>query len=204
MIKNLPEKYKAIWEKCEPLLKQARPDDLGHAEGVVETVLNYKGNLKLDLDVLVPVAMMHDVAHYMILPEHFKYITGPEKIANGKIAHMLVGAKIAKDILDSVGYDKEKTVEVVDIIKLHDGDQLKGADMEKIYDTENKKIFHDIDSLDRYTMRRVEEVAEQWEDKNVLIKILEDFLKLFFYEEFRKIAEEGMMAIKKRYAKNRV
>jgi len=74
-------------------------------------------------------------------------VTGPKKIVNAKLVHMLAGAKIAKDILDSVGYDKKKTKEVVDIITINDFDQLKDVEWKKVYDTPNKKFFHDMDAL---------------------------------------------------------
>lgn len=98
-IKNLPAKYAKLWQKCVPLLKQGRPDDLNHAKETAEFILQYKGKLKFDQEILIPMAMMHDIGHSAILAEHFKYITGPDKLTNGKLAHMLIGAKIAQELL---------------------------------------------------------------------------------------------------------
>ncbi len=188
-IKNLPIKYLELWKKCLPLLQKGRPDDDTHAIEVVEFVLNC-GKKDLDLDVLVPTAIMHDIGHSAILPEHFKYITGQEKIVNGKLVHMLVGAKIAKEILDSINYDHDKTAEIVDIISIHDADQLEKIDVEKVYNSENKKIFHDIDCMDRYNPERLKKIEKLNPDKKALFLVLEKGLKTFFYPEFRKIAEE--------------
>ncbi|HBB37344.1 MAG: hypothetical protein UX02_C0001G0241 [Candidatus Moranbacteria bacterium GW2011_GWC1_45_18] len=146
-IENLPEKYEKIWKKALPILKKGRPGDDVHAKETVKLVLSYQGNIKHDKDVIIPVAMMHDIGHALLLPEHFAYVTGPKKIVNAKLVHMLAGAKIAKDILDSVGYDKKKTKEVVDIITINDFDQLKDVEWKKVYDTPNKKFFHDMDAL---------------------------------------------------------
>ena len=159
-------------------------------------MLGYKGDIKFDPDVVVPVAMMHDIGHAVILPEHFEYVTGPKKISNAKLVHMLAGAKIARDILDSVGYDKKKTAEVVDIISMHDYDQLKDIDWRKAYDTQNKKFFHDIDALDRYTEEKITNMSFVYKDRDKLLDLLEKMMENLFYPEFRKIAEEGMRKLR--------
>lgn len=192
----LPQKFKIIWRKCKPFLKKGRPDDLTHAHETTSFILNYKGNIKLDKDILIPTAMMHDVGHAAILPEHFKYVTGPEKIVNGKIVHMLSGAKIAQDILYAVNYDKKKTKEIVDIISIHDFDQLKFININKAYNSRNKKVFHDIDSLDRYTAKRIDNISSIYKDKDKLLNLLEEFLDLFFYKEFRIIAEQRLKELR--------
>ncbi len=189
---DLPEKYLGVWEKAAPLLKKGRPDDLQHSIEVATLVLNYDGEMDIDKDVLVPVAIMHDIGHSAILPEDFRFITGLDKLSNGKLVHMLAGAKIARDILESSGYDPEKSKEIIDIIRVHDADQLKGIDLNKFYDTENKRVFHDLDSLDRYTMQRFNEFMKIKPDKEKLLETLRGFLDNFFYPQFRKIAEERM------------
>lgn len=195
--KNLPAKYLKIWKKSLPFLQKGRPGDAEHAKEVVEIILNYRGPLKLNKDILVPAAIMHDIGHCAILPEHFAFITGETKIRNGKLVHMLAGAKIAHDILTSVKYPPQLTVEIVDIISMHDADQLEGVDIKKIYTSDNKKIFHDIDSLDRYTKKRIASFSKLYPDKNKLFAVLDKFLNLFFYKEFRTIAERQLKALKK-------
>ena len=185
---KLPVRYQSIWKKCRPLLKAGRMGDFEHAQETALFILNYRGNLDLDKDILVPVALMHDIGHYAILPEHFKFVTGPEKIMNSKLVHMLSGAKIAKDILTSIHYSPAKTKEIVEIISIHDADQLQGVDPKKIYDSANKRIFHDIDSLDRYTEARLKSFAALYPNRQEFIKILSRFLDQFFYPEFKNLA----------------
>lgn len=180
-----------------PILKKGRPGDDIHAKETVKLVLNYKGKLQFNRDVIIPVAMMHDIGHAVLLSEHFAYVTGPKKIANAKLVHMLAGAKIAKEIMDTVKYDKEKIKEIVEIIATHDFDQLKNVDWKKIYDTPNKKFFHDMDALDRYTEERINSMSFVYKDRKVLLDLLEKMMENFFYDEFRKIAEKGMMKLKK-------
>ncbi|HLM83864.1 MAG TPA: hypothetical protein VK254_01470 [Candidatus Bathyarchaeia archaeon] len=194
-INELPEKYNKLWRKCQPVLKQGRHGDIDHAKEVTVLVLNYQGKLAIDKDVLVPVAMMHDIGHAAILPEHFFMITGPKKLVNGKLVHMLAGAKIAGDLLQSVSYNKAKAAEIVDIISMHDSDQLKNVDIQEVYNTVNKKFFHDVDSLDRYTKKRLEKARKVWTNKKEIERILKKFLNLFFFDEFRQIAEKRIAEI---------
>lgn len=195
-IKNLPQKFIELWNICLPILQNCRPGDDVHAVEVAEFVLNC-GKKDIDLDVLIPVAIMHDIGHSAILPEHFKYITGGERVLNGKLVHMLVGAKIAKDILDSINYDKDKTTEIVEIISMHDSDQLENTDMAKAYDSSNKKLFHDIDCMDRYNAERLKNMEKTFPDKDKLFSMLEKGLESFFYPEFREIAEDKFKYLKK-------
>lgn len=194
-IKNLPDKYQPIWQECLKLFPQGRPGDMEHAKQTVEFILNYKGSLKLNLDILIPVAMIHDIGHLAILPEHLKYVTGPEKIINGKLVHMLTGAKIAHDILIKLSYNPKLTKEIVDIISVHDSDQLTGIDPDKAYDSENKKIFHDIDVLDRFNDKRLKKYSEMFSDKDYIKGILDESLKVFFHDEFKNMAIEKMKTI---------
>lgn len=196
-IQNLPAKYEKIWKKCLLLIEKGRPGDDVHAKEIVEFILKYSGKLKFDLDILIPVAMMHDIGHSAILPEHFKYVTGSEKIENGKLVHMLAGAKIAQDILFNINYDKRATKEIVDIISMHDSDQLKISGWKRLYSTKNKKIFHDMDSLDRYNESRLKGATSRHWDRNHLVKMLEVVLDNFFYAEFRNIAADNLGRLKK-------
>ena len=196
--KDLPGKYKKIWDVCVPYFKECRYGDDKHALKVVETILNYKGKLKFDSDILVPVAIMHDIGHSAILPEHFKYITGGEKIVNGKLAHMLIGANIAKKVLESVNYDKKKSEEIVDIISIHDSDQLKGMDLNKIFNTKHKKLFHDFDVMDRFNVDRLNTFLKGMggiEKNKGLLKEIKGSIEFIFYDEFKELAKNGMKEV---------
>lgn len=197
-IKNLPSQYQKIWDKALPLLAKGRPGDDAHAQETVEMILDYQGKIKFHPEIVIPAAMMHDIGHYAILPEHFRYVTGPEKIPNAKLVHMLAGAKIAHDILVSVKYDPALTEKIVEIISMHDADQMKNMNLAKIYNNTDKKFFHDMDSLDRYNEKRLKNISGIYSDRGVILQMLEKFLDLFFYAEFRKKAEEGLKELKSR------
>jgi hypothetical protein len=191
-VKNLSEEYRKVWTEALPFLKQGRPGDDEHAAVVVDTVMSYRGNLRFDESILIPVAMLHDIGHAAILSEHFKFITGTERLENGKLVHMLAGAKIAQDILAKVRYDPEKSKEIVEIVSMHDADQLKGVDIEAAYDTDHKRIFHDIDSLDRFNDSRFVSLKGLATDQNKIRAMLEKSLEAFFFDEFRQVAERYM------------
>ena len=189
------KKFLKIWRLSEGLLKQGREGDVTHAKEVVNFILGYQGKLKLDLDILIPAAMMHDIGHSAILNNHFKYITGYKKLINGKLVHMLAGAKIAKDILKQVNYNKVKSEEIIDIISMHDADQLTGFEWKRVYNTENKRIFHDIDVLDRFKQKRLKSFRALYPNEKQLTKIVKEQLKTFFYKEFKDIASERLKSL---------
>ncbi|NTU99134.1 HD domain-containing protein [Candidatus Falkowbacteria bacterium] len=186
---NFTEKYRRIWDAALPFLEKGRPGDDTHAAAVAKMIMDYDGSLGFDKDVLVPAAILHDIGHAAIMPEHFKFITGSEKLENGKLVHMLAGAKIAHDILSKIGYETDKTVEIVEIVSMHDADQLKGLDISSVYNTDNKKVFHDIDSLDRYNDARLFASKNLFKDQGQMIGLLEKMLDNFYYDEFRQIAK---------------
>jgi hypothetical protein len=194
-IKNLPKQFEALWQRCVPLLQTGRSDDEGHAKDTVEFILNYNGALKFDPEVIIPVAMMHDIGHSALLPEHLKYVSGGVKIANGKLVHMLAGAKVAHGLLSELKYDPVKTKEIVEIISIHDWDQLEVADAKAVYDTDNKKFFHDVDALDRFNQERLEKYRKSYKPED-LQRIIKEQLDVFFHPEFQKIAQERFKGLK--------
>ena len=173
-------------------MEKGRPDDLEHTQALVNSVQEYAERYDLEASVFIPVAMLHDCGHSAILPEHFKYITGSEKVSNGKLVHMLTGAKIAHDFLQELNYDQIKIQEIVEIISTHDFDQLNGADLEKVYNSENKRLFHDLDSLDRYTPLRLKNALSRYSSKEQLLSLLEKELVHFFHPELRRVAENNL------------
>ena len=198
---KLPEKYLKIWKSAKPILDKGRIGDTIHCQQTAELVFNYiSENKKGDADVLIPVAMMHDIGHAAISPQHMRYVTGPEKLPGGKLVHMLAGAKIADDILKSIKYPASKRKEIVDIISMHDFDQLKGADTDKIYNTLNKKLFHDLDSLDRFSKKRFKFVMELYRCGSQ--KAVELLLKetKFFLPEVKALAKQRLWTTKKQFS----
>lgn len=193
-ISQLPKKYRPIWDASDPFFAQGRPGDQAHAADLVRFLLSYSGALAFDPEVMIPTAMLHDIGHAAILPQHLKYVTGQHKLSNGKLVHMLTGAKIAHDILMKIDYPPEKSEEIVEIISMHDADQLleRFADSSQIYDTLHKRIFHDVDMLDRYTLRRMQSINSLNPGNNAFHQALENGLSHFFFDAFRRLAQNRL------------
>ena len=201
MKKELPTKYKIVYEQVLPFLEGGRPGDVEHALEVARAVLEYGSKIdKIDFDVLVPVALMHDIGHYAILPEHFHYVTGGKKLPNGKLVHMLAGAKIARDILAKLNFSEEKSKEIVEIIAMHDMDQMKYgiSDINDVFNTPNKRFFHDVDSLDRFSFKRLKKFEKLFPDKT-LSEIMDYVVEqtTFFYPEIEEVAKMKLKEVKK-------
>ncbi len=133
-----------------------------------------------------------------VVPEKFKTLWQKclpylERGRPGDVEHSLETVRLVLQYKDILSLDEDVLVPVG---MMHDDDQLEGVDLNAAYDSENKKIFHDLDSLDRYNSRRINSMKSIYKDQAVLSKILEDSLKNFFLEEFRKIAEDNLKNLK--------
>ncbi len=133
-----------------------------------------------------------------VVPEKFKTLWQKclpylERGRPGDVEHSLETVRLVLQYKDILSLDEDVLVPVG---MMHDDDQLEGVDLNAAYDSENKKIFHDPDSLDRYNSRRINSMKSIYKDQAVLSKILEDSLKNFFLEEFRKIAEDNLKNLK--------
>lgn len=191
---NVPEKYQKIWGKAVPYLKDCRKGELEHCQNIAEEVYKNATGKKWDLDVLIPLAILHDVGHAAVLPQHFYLISGPKKEENSKLVHMLTGAKIAHDILTEIDWPEAKVKEIVDIISIHDNKD------KTLLDTEEKKVFNDIDKLDRYRIDGYELTKKEFgvDDKQAYV-MLTKFLDQIVLPENRKIAEDSLELLKKKY-----
>jgi len=192
---NISQKYQKIWQLAEPILKKCRPDDLIHCKQAAELVADFiKKYHRGDPDILVPVAIFHDIGHAVILPEHFDRVSGPNKLPDSKLVHMLTGAKIAKDLLQKIHYPSKKIKEIVEIISTHD------IEDKKLFNTENKKIFNDLDTLDRFSLARFRAIMRifKWSPEETC-KYLEKSIPNLFTLEVRKMARQMLNERKKEY-----
>ena len=74
-----------------------------------------------DPGVVLPAILLHDVGWKMVPEERQKHAFGPyAKDMEARRIHEVEGVRIAKEILDSIGYDPAKTAEILIIIDGHD------------------------------------------------------------------------------------
>jgi len=103
--------------------------DQSHVERVYNLALRLAREEKADLDVVKAAALLHDIARAME--------------DEGKIAdHAMEGARMAKGILEEVGFPKEKVPKVIDCIEAHRF--RKGLEAQSL----EARILQDADRLD--------------------------------------------------------
>ena len=74
-----------------------------------------------DEDIVLPAVLLHDVGWKMVPEEKQRDAFGPEvKDQETRRFHETEGVRIAREILASLAYDKEKTIEILSIIDGHD------------------------------------------------------------------------------------
>ncbi len=190
---KIPKKYYKIWEEAVPYLEKCRSGDLEHCARIAEEVFRLGGDKNLDLDVLIPVAIFHDIGHSVILPEHFYLISGPKKEQNSKLVHMLTGAKIAKDILTKIAYPADKIKKIVDLIAIHDNQDRS------LFDSEEKIFFHDLDRLDRFSKYTLDTAKDEFglEPKEALDMLEEKLLPDLIGDDFKAEARKRLEDLKK-------
>ncbi len=110
----MKEIYQEIWDLARPYYLKGRPMDINHIEWIMKDALKVSEKEEnVDGSLLVPLAILHDVGYG---------VTGEAVYmeANKKKAHMVEGAKVAREILGQVGYDEGKIERIADCIEVHD------------------------------------------------------------------------------------
>lgn len=124
--------FEDLREKIYSYFEKTGGHSLDHTKRVYNLALKLSEDEEgfVDLDVLMPAVLMHDIARQK------------QKDSNDKICHAEEGAKIAQEILDELDFPKEKIPKVVHAIKVHR--YSKGLKPE----TKEAKILQDADRLD--------------------------------------------------------
>jgi len=134
--------FKKIWHLAIPHLNTR--ENLIHtkiSEAFAYKLLEKEGG---DEEIVIPAIILHDVG-WQRIPEHLQLKAFRPKLASRELnrVHELEGAKLAKEILETVGYDGDAIGEIVDIIEGHDS-RKKALSL-------NDRIVKDADKLWRYT-----------------------------------------------------
>jgi len=194
-IKNLPDKFEELWVKCVNLLSRAREGDLEHTKEMLRDLLNARGKVRFDRFVFFPAVMLHDVVHIDILEKYFKDVIIPEKLKDGTLIEVSTAGEIIKSLLEEMDTDPEKIEEILEIIKAHVLGRQKVIDRKIVYDTPNKKLFHDFELLAKFSKRRVKILKKMSSDKEQFRRIIANRLKRFFFDELREIAAKKFRKI---------
>ena len=121
----MKKKYLKIFLLASPFyLKGRSADKLHHlvVARMMEKIL--KENPKLDSDVMMAVALLHDIG-YAKIPKHKIGSFWAKKI---KKDHMRLGAELAQDILGRINFPQGKIERVCEIIATHDNPESVNYD----------------------------------------------------------------------------
>ncbi len=134
--------FDEIWRRAKPYLN-TRQNDI-HTEISVrfaEMLLEKEGG---DENVVMPAIILHDVG-WIKVPEDEQHMGFGPEIQSPVVVkkHEREGVQIAKGILNTVDYDKEKIAEILEIIEGHDS--------RKQTDSINESIVKDADKLWRFS-----------------------------------------------------
>lgn len=108
----MKEIYQKIFEMAKPYYEKGRPIDLPHIELELDYSSIFCQKEKVDESLLIPLIILHDIGYG--IGQH-AYL---EKEL--KKEHMVVGAKLAKEILEKINYPQEKTEKISYWISVHD------------------------------------------------------------------------------------
>jgi|SRR3972149_686138 len=117
----MKKKYLKIFLLASPLYLKGRSADKFHhlvVAKMMEAIL--KENSKLDSDVMMAVALLHDIG-YSKIPKQKIGSFWAKKV---KKDHMRIGAELARKILASIKFPQRKIYRVCEIIKTHDNPEL--------------------------------------------------------------------------------
>jgi hypothetical protein len=145
-----------------------------------------------DEDIVLPAVLLHDVGWKMVPEEKQRDAFGPEvKDQETRRFHETEGVRIAREILASLAYDKEKTIKILSIID--------GHDTRKEALSLNDKLVKDADKLWRFTPYCVKIAHRHFGFKlgEYFIWLAERVEEWFFTAEAKAMAREALNQAKK-------
>jgi HD superfamily phosphodiesterase len=138
----MEETFEKIRKLAAPYLS-TRNNDI-HTDIAVEFGLKLLEKESGDKEIVIPALILHDVGWKMV-PEELQALAYGPKIKSPELnkMHEVEGAKIAKELLEELNYDKDKTKDILEIIDGHDS-------RKETYSL-NDRIVRDADKLYRYS-----------------------------------------------------
>ncbi|NLO97483.1 MAG: HD domain-containing protein [Peptococcaceae bacterium] len=127
----MADKYKELLDVVQDKIAYAA-HDLDHVLRVFQlSMFLAEGEKDLDLDVLIPAVLLHDIARKL-----------EDEDPSGKTDHALVGAAMAGEILEDLGYDERLIAKVKNCIVTH---RFRSGSPPS---SREAKILYDADKLD--------------------------------------------------------
>ena len=183
------DQERQLWAAALKYLERGRPGDVEHTRRVVaygKTLLDREpGNPQ----VVVPALIIHDTGWSKVDFSDFVDAPAVDKKDTASVRlHMHHGANIAREILEAVGWDPAATLQIVDIIAVHDAP-------EKIRASSNldAALVFEADWLDKYGQASQKRYYEIFSD-NGKIEELNRYLEKNKFVFFRSEAAKGLLS----------
>jgi len=197
--KDVPEKFSKLWQATEKLLEQAKPEEVAHTKDMINAVLESRKTIKLDLDIFLSLAILHNIERIEVLKKYFKNVSISSKLKNNKIIRLSPAENVAKNLLESINISPMKIEEIIGILKLrekarktaHTDTKAKN----KLYNTDNKKMFYDLHLLSRFNKEEIKDMEKALSDKDEFDKLINSHFNLFFNDKLRMVAQKKFREI---------
>lgn len=179
----MKETFEKIRRFAEPYLN-TRKNDI-HTDTSTEFVFKLLEKEGGDEDIVIPAIILHDIG-WKRVPEELQLKAFGPKATSPELnkIHEVEGMKIAKEILEKVSYDKDKTEEILKIVGGHDS--------RKEAISSNDRIVKDADRLWRYSKEGfyidIDRFAETFEEG--IARITLNLPEWFFTNSAKEIARE--------------
>jgi len=184
--------HKKIYKKAEPFLL-TRSNTI-HTRIVYHFALHLLKTEPGDPDVVIPAALLHDVG-WSRVPEDRQIKGFGPNIKNEDLqkVHEVEGSKIARKILEDMGYPARLTDEIEEIIVGHDS-RLDAIG-------ENDKLVKDSDKLWRFSFEgfTIDYIRFNHSPRENLDWLMGNIPSWFFLERSRKLASKESEARKLDY-----
>ena len=132
--------YLKIWKLAKPHYKKGRPYDIAHIEWMMKESEKVAEKENFDKKLLMPISILHDVGYSVVEKKNMD-----KKRQEIKKIHMKEGAKISREILEKVGYQKDYTQKIVHYISVHDNWVF--GDNSPFKECKEMAVFNDLDFL---------------------------------------------------------
>jgi HD superfamily phosphodiesterase len=133
--------YRKMWELAKPYLDTRENDT--HTQVSLEFAQQLLKKEGGDEDIVIPAIILHDVGWKKVPEELHLKAFGPKADPELTRIHEVEGAKIAREILEQLHYDQNKTREILRIIEAHDT-RTEAISL-------NDRLVKDADALYRVT-----------------------------------------------------
>lgn len=191
----MKETFQRMWELALPY--QDKRDDSGHARIALDNAKKLVGLENGDEDIVIPATILHDIGWSQIPPEKWLLIfdsnVGEAEKVSIRLQHQRAGVKLAGDILSEVGYPKDLTDEILEIISQHD--------TREGFISKNEGLVRDADKLWRFSKVGFKAGTTRYKfELEFALNRLETILKnaaYFYSESAGQIAAEELELRKK-------